>query len=302
MEMNLIGKTELWIQHVSLANANLSELASAAARALQLDAADVLVVDAGPDHVTLDVLRQTLDVRQIAGREAALLDAIADVPGVTTSSDTSVHSEGILQMLILEPSMVEEVVARTESLSQEVSRAFLKRMRVFATGHEIVRGVIEDTNSPYLKETFEKAGYRVSIAPPLPDDSLAIANAVEAALYEAYGLVITTGGVGAEGKDQTIEATLRLDPGAATSCVGTSPPAGRHVKAGVRIAIGSAGQALIVNLPGPNDEVCVCAPLLLAALERGERNKATLAELLASALRQRHLRRESSLGRAPAAP
>jgi len=289
MEMNLIGKTELWIRHVSLKNANLSELASAVARALQLDAADVLVVDAGLDHVTLDVLRRTLDVRQLAGREAQLLDAVASVNGVTVSPDTSLHSEGILQMLSLDPSLTDEVIARTESLSQEISQAFLKRMRVFPTGHEVVRGVIEDTNSPYLKETFERAGYRVSIAPPLPDDSLAIANAVEAALYEAYSLIITTGGVGAEGKDQTIEATQRLDPGAATSVVVTYPPAGRHVKPGVRIAVGSSGQAVIVNLPGPHDEVRACAPILLSALERGERDKKRLAELLAGTLRRRHL-------------
>jgi molybdenum cofactor synthesis domain-containing protein len=213
------------------------------------------------------------------------------VSGVTVSPDTTVHSEGILQMLSLEPSLTEEVVARTESLSQEVSQAFLKRMRVFPTGHEVVRGVIEDTNSPYLKETFEKAGYRVSIAPPLPDDSLAIANAIEASLYEAYGLVVTTGGVGAEGKDQTIEATQKLDPGVATSLVVTYPPAGRHVKPGVRVAVGSSGQALIVNLPGPNDEVRACAPVLLSALEAGNRDKTRLAELLAGTLRQRHLQK-----------
>jgi len=289
MEMNLIGKTELWIQHISLTGANLSELASAVARALQLDAADVLVVDAGPDHVTLDVLRQTLDVRQIAGREAALLEAVAGVNGITVSPDTSVHSEGILQMLSLDPALTEEVIARTESLTQEVSQAFLKRVKVFPTGHEVVRGVIEDTNSPFLKETFERAGYRVSIAPPLPDDSLAIANAIEAALYDAYGLIVTTGGVGAEGKDQTIEATLRLDRGAATSWVVTYPPTGRHVKAGVRIAVGSSGQALIVNLPGPNDEVRACAPVLLSFLKRGERDKTKLADVLAATLRQRHL-------------
>ena len=218
----------------------------------------------------------------------ALLQAIAHVNGVTISPQTSVHSEGILQMLSLDPPLIDEVVARTESLAQEVSQALLKRMRVFPTGHEVVRGVIEDTNSPYLKETFEKAGYRVSIARPLPDDALVIANAIEAALYEGYGLIVTSGGVGAEGKDLTIEATLRLDPRAATSWVVTYPPTGRHVKAGVRIAVGSSGQALIVNLPGPNEEVRTCAPVLLAALERGEREKSILAELLAATLRRRH--------------
>lgn len=288
--MNLIGKTELWIQDVSLSNANLSDIAAAVARALGLERADVLVVDAGPDHITLDVLRQTLDVRQIAGREAALLQALGGVSGVSISERTTVHSEGILQMLSLDPSMTDEVVTRAESMAREMSRAFLKRVKVFPTGHEVVRGVIEDTNSPFLKDLFTAAGYQVSVAPPLPDDSLAIANAIESALHEAHGLAVTTGGVGAEGKDQTIEATQRLDPGAATSWVVQYPATGRHVKAGVRIAVGSLGEALIVNLPGPNDEVRACAPLLLAALERGERDKAHLADLLAETLRQRHLK------------
>jgi len=291
MEMNLIGKTELWIQHVSLNNVNLGEVGAAVARALGLEAADVLVVDAGPDHVALDVLRQSLDVRQIAGREAALLEALGSVGGVSVSDLTSVHSEGILQMLSLDPSMTEEVVARSESMAREITEAFLKRMKVFPTGHEVVRGVIEDTNSPYLRDTFSTAGYHVSIAPPLPDDSLAIANAIEGALHDAYGLIVTTGGVGAEGKDQTIEATQRLDPNAATPWVVQYPATGRHVKAGVRICVGSSGQALIVNLPGPNDEVRACADMLLPSLERGERDKERLAAMLADVLRQRHLRK-----------
>jgi molybdenum cofactor synthesis domain-containing protein len=289
MELNLIGKTELWIQHVSLNNANLTEIAGAVAGALELDRADVLVVDAGPEHVTLDVLRQTVDIRQIAGREAALLEALHRVDGVSVSEATTVHSEGILQMLSLAPSLTGEVIERSSALSMEMTSTFLKRMRVFPTGHEVLAGVVEDTNSPYLKNEFERAGYRVSIARPLPDDCLAIANAIDDALHEAYGLIVTTGGVGAEVKDQTIEATQRLDPGAATPWVIKYPPTGRHAKAGVRIGVGSAGKALIVNLPGPNDEVRACAAVLLAALDRGVRDKVSLAESLAETLRQRHL-------------
>jgi molybdenum cofactor synthesis domain-containing protein len=291
MEMNLIGKTELWIQHVTLDNANLSDVAASVAKSLGLDTSDVLVVDAGPEHLTLDVLRQTLDVRQVAGRESELLAALDRVAGVSVGENTTLHSEGILQMLSLDPSMTEEVVARSESIAREITQAYLKRMKVFPTGHEVLRGVIEDTNSPYLKAEFERAGYRVSIAPPLPDDSLAIANAIEAALHDAYGLIVTTGGVGAEGKDQTIEATQRLDPNAATPWVIKYPASGRHLKAGVRIGVGSSGQALIVNLPGPNDEVRACADVLLSALGRGERDKQRVAALLADVLQQRHLHR-----------
>ncbi len=290
MEMNLIGKTELWIQELRLTNANLTDIAAVVARVLGLARGDVLVVDAGPEHVTLDVLRQTVDMRQFAGKEAALLEALGGLEGVAVTEATAVHSEGILQMLSLDPSLADEVVGRTDTLSREVDSAFLHRTMVFPTGAEVVRGIIQDTNSPYLRDEFERAGYRVTIAPPLPDDSLVIANALEGALHEAYGLLLTTGGVGAEGKDQTIEATLRLDPGAATSWVVKYPPTGRHVKAGVRLTVGSSGRALIVNLPGPNDEVRACAPVLLDALAHGDTEKTHLADLLAETLRQRHMR------------
>lgn len=289
MDMNLIGKTELWIQDIHLNNANLNDISAAAASALGLEPSEVPVVDAGPNHVTLDVLRQTMDFTRIAGREAELFAALANVRGVSVTETTSVHSEGILQMLSLDPSLTEDVLTRTQSLTNQISQAFLRRVKVIPTGHEVLRGVIEDTNSPYLKCELERAGYRVSIAPPQPDNMHTIANVMEAAFYEAYGMIVTTGGVGAEAKDQTIEATQRLDPSAATAWVVKYPPTGRHVKPGVRIAVGSVGEALIVNLPGPNDEVKACLPVLLAALGTGERDKTRLAGLLADVLRQRHL-------------
>ena len=49
------------------------------------------------------------------------------------------------------------------------------------------------------------------------------------------------------------------------------------------------GKALIVNLPGPNDEVRDCIPVLPATLEQGERDKTILAERLSATLKSRHL-------------
>ena len=39
---------------------------------------------------------------------------------------------------------------------------------------------------------------------------------MRAAVEAGYGVVVTTGGVGAESKDHTIEALLKVDPQAAT--------------------------------------------------------------------------------------
>jgi len=51
----------------------------------------------------------------------------------------------------------------------------------------------------------------------LPDDTTLIAAALcEAAEERGFGLIVTTGGVGAEGKDGTVEALLCVDPDAAT--------------------------------------------------------------------------------------
>lgn len=289
MDINLIGKTELWIQNIRLDEANLSEIAGVVSEVFELSPQEVLVVDAGPEHVTLDILRQTMELQQFAAKESVLLEKLSELSGVSVDADTAIHSEGILEMVSLDPSLKDEVTARAAEAGKQVEEAFLTRVRVFPTGAEVLSRVIEDTNSPYIKEALEAQGYRVTIGDILPDNVLAISNALEEALYEGYGLVITTGGVGAEGKDQTVEATLRLDPTSAVPWVVKYEQTGRHVKQGVRIGVGQVGKALIVNLPGPNDEVRECIPVLISTLKQGGRDKTLLADRLSAKLKSRHL-------------
>jgi molybdopterin biosynthesis enzyme len=61
---------------------------------------------------------------------------------------------------------------------------------------------------------------------------------------------------------------------------------GRHVKDGVRIAVGQLDTALIVALPGPNEEVRIALEVLVEGLRAGL-GKAELAEALAARLRER---------------
>jgi molybdopterin biosynthesis enzyme MoaB len=108
------------------------------------------------------------------------------------------------------------------------------------------------------------------------------------AVDDGYGLVVITGGVGAEDKDRTIEAVLTVDPGAATPHVlKYQLGVGRHQhKNSVRIAVGKISETLIVALPGPNDEV----QLGLEALVKGlasHSNKDQMAENIASNLKER---------------
>ena len=100
-----------------------------------------------------------------------------------------------------------------------------------------------------------------------------------------YGLIVTTGGVGAEIKDCTIEALLALDPHAATpyTCrfeIGT----GRHAKDGVRIGVAEVSGTLIVALPGPHDEARKGLKVLLEVISR-KLDKSKLAEAIAVILR-----------------
>ena len=56
MGLNLLEKTELWVNEITLANANLSDMADAVAEQLGLDKGKVMVVDVRPRHITFDVL------------------------------------------------------------------------------------------------------------------------------------------------------------------------------------------------------------------------------------------------------
>lgn len=292
MEVNLIGKTELWITNIKLEGANLSEISRVVAKCLELNEDEVLVVDAGADHIALDILRETLNMEQFAGKERLLFKELSKLDGVTITEDTSIHSDGVLGWMSLEEEEVPQVIERTQEMADEIKKRTLRRVKVIPTGNEVVSGIIQDTDSLLIKQEFEKHGYEVDISPPVEDDERAIANNIESAMYDGYGIIITTGGVGAEKKDKTVEATQRIDPEAATPyIVYYKKGVGRHVKDGVRIGVGKAGEFLIINLPGPNEEVKECLDVLIPELEKGNYEKEDIANLLASKLRERLLRK-----------
>ena len=156
MGLNLLEKTELWVNEITLDNTNLTDLANAVARVLGLSEGEVLVVDVRPRHITLDVLATDIPQENIIGKEQAILDAVAALPGVTLYPETYIHSNGILGQICAgvedQEAMLERVAKMTEELRKNVSR----RAIVFPTGFELQQGLIEDTNTPYLKEMLEK--------------------------------------------------------------------------------------------------------------------------------------------------
>lgn len=284
MSLNLLQKTELWINGVTLAQANLTDLAQAVADTLALPADQVLVVDVRPGTVTLDILAREVAAENIIGKDKALLEAVASIPGVTLDAEAHIHSNGILGLICADSALSGELLTTVASMEADVRGKVARRAMVFSSGFELQQKLIEDTNAPYLKAALEKRGYAVTIGNILADDIDVIQDSLEDALSRGFGLIITTGGVGAEDKDHTVEALCRIDPKAACPyIVKFTKGTGRHVKDGVKIGVGSEGLSLMVTLPGPHDEVVAASEVLFRGLEEGW-DKSFLADQLAGVL------------------
>ncbi len=205
------------------------------------------------------------------------------------SDKTSIHSEGVLGFIELDEQFARKVLTKTKDIADELLQKISRRCMVFPTGEEVRKDVIKDTNSPYIKERLVSEGYKVTIGPALPDDEYQIAAAIMNSIDEGYGLIITTGGVGAEAKDRTIEALRRIDPKAATAYImkfhqGT----GRHAKTGVMIGVGTFAPSIIVSLPGPNDEVKLSLEKLIEELNM-EFDKYELADKIARTIKKKYI-------------
>lgn len=293
MGLNLLEKTELWVNEIALDGTNLTDLANAVAHAMGMQDGEVLVVDVRPRHITFDILARDIPQENILGKETAILDAIRAVPGVTLYPETYLHSNGILGQICAgvenEEAMLQQVAKITDDLRRNVSH----RAIIFPTGFELQQGLIEDTNTPYLKSLLEQEGYKVTVGEIMADDLADIVDKLEDALNRGFGLIITTGGVGAEDKDHSVEGICAIDHEAATPyIVKYQKGTGRHVKDGVRIGVGTEGLSMMISLPGPHDEVELATPVLLTGL-REQWSKETLANRLADVLAEKWKRKNA---------
>jgi hypothetical protein len=285
MGLNLLEKTELWVNNVSLSGVNLTDLAAAVADVLKLERQKVLVVDVGKNALTLDILEKDIPAKNILGKEAELLAALSKIEGVRLAEDAYIHSNGILGLICLTDQDPEEFTGKVEAMVGDIKSRIAKRAIVFPTGFELIGNNIKDTNTSFLRDLLIAEGFKVEAGPIIDDDPEDMVAKLSEALSKAYGLIVTTGGVGAEEKDHSVESVLALDPQAATPyLVKFEKGTGRHVKDGVRIAVGRVGPSLLVALPGPNDEVRIAAAELLDCL-RLALDKTEIAERLATVLR-----------------
>ena len=284
---DLLTKTELKIDNILLNNANLTEIAAQVAEILGLNRNEVLVVDYHDASLTLDILNTCVNAYNIVGKKQQLLKGLERLAGVSVSAETDVYSDGMLGWIAMEQEPAQQALRRSEQMAADILQNISRRVMVFSTGSEVARGQIEDTNTPTIARYLSEAGYEVTPGETLKDDRFFIAAKLrKAAEFGGFVLIMTTGGVGAEDKDHTVEAVLDLDSNAATPyiChfqVGT----GRHVKDGVKIAVGYYNDTLIVALPGPNDEVKASLGILVEGLKEGL-DKHLLAENLAGNLRE----------------
>ena len=265
---------------------NLTELADIVASVLGLQKGEVMVVDVRPQHITFDVLVQEIPQENFLGKEKTILNALQSVQGVTLYEDTYIHSNGVLGQICanLSDEQEKDLLNTVDNMTSEIRNNVLHRAIVFPTGFELQQGLIEDTNTPYIKCLLENEGYKVTIGEIMSDDLYDIKEKFEDALNRGFGLLISSGGVGAEDKDKTVEAIHSIDQTAATPyIVKFKKGTGRHVKDGVRIGVGTEGLSTMISLPGPHDEVELAMPVLIKGL-RENWDKAHLAECLAGVL------------------
>jgi molybdenum cofactor synthesis domain-containing protein len=289
VDYDLLGKTELSIHGIVLQNADLGRVADVVAEILGLSRSDVLVTDVRGEHLVLDILKKGLDASKIVGREKDLLAAVSTLPGVSLRADARTESRGLLSWVAADPAIAQEGLEDAAGMASDLQERLGRLVTVFATGTEINNGQVKDTNSPAIRERLESNGYAVNLGGTLRDDEHFIAGRIRERAEEGFSLIVTTGGVGAEVKDKTIEALLLLDPDAATpTIVKYELGVGRHVhKNAVRIGVAEVEGATVVALPGPTDEVLLGLGALLKGLAESEQNKVALAERIATVLRAR---------------
>jgi len=292
MKLELLEKTEIWIKPIRVSGVNLSLIAEKVAEVMHLDTKEVLVVDVREDLVTLDILKKSVRAEDIIGKKNALLTMLSKIPGVHIGPETEIHSEGILGLIDIEDQKIAgEILAGMERMRREVSDRLQKRAIVFPSGFEVQKGMIVDTNSPYIQNRLMQAGFNVRLGNALDDELESIVLDLRRALNQGYGLIITTGGVGAENKDRMVEALIRLDPDASTPyIVRYRKGTGRHEKDGVKIGVAYVRPSLIIALPGPHEEVKVGMEVIMEGLNQGLGKTE-----LAAALSNEYIRRLKSI-------
>lgn len=265
--VQLLDKTEVWLRGVHLDDADLPEIAKAVACELELPEDKVFITDVREGLVVLDILSPRVELEAVTGKQDNVFDGIRGLSGVSVDTDATVHSEGILGVIGTPRQEVDAYLAGAQRLEGQLIEFASKRVAVVSTGSELVSGEVKDTNFLAIQEAMEPEGFEVVYGGVAGDSEREITGLVARLSSEGFGLVITTGGVGAEDKDKTIEAISLLDKGMSTAVLAKFKEGhGRHVKDSIRIGIAQMGWSTIVSLPGPTHEVKLALPVLIRGI------------------------------------
>lgn len=293
-QYQLFNKHELTIQGIRLNGTNLNELSDTVADVIGVSREDVLVIDVRDGFVCLDVLCSYLDPEKFASKEETLLNQLGRIKGVGLEANASVTSNGMLGWIAGDDDGIFEAqleMSRSKELAEQVKRNIAKRAIVFPTGAEVEAGEIEDTNTPFIIKKLTEAGFTVDKGDVMKDDLRLFSAGLRRAAETGYGLCITTGGVGAENKDYSVEAIQLLDGRAAAPYIAKFHAGhGRHSKDGIRVCVGQEGVTTFVALPGPHDEVELCLDAVIEGVNNGwskESIAATVAGLLRTRLKEK---------------
>lgn len=132
--------------------------------------------------------------------------------------------------------------------------------RVLTVSDGVVAGDREDTSGPALVARLEAAGATVDRHMTCGDGVESVAGALRDLTADFAGLVVTTGGTGFAPRDLTPEGTRavidREAPGFVEAVRRASDVGGRSFGMLSRAVAGTAGRALVLNVPGsPNGAV-----------------------------------------------
>jgi molybdenum cofactor synthesis domain-containing protein len=144
------------------------------------------------------------------------------------------------------------------------------RARVLTVSDGVAAGDREDRSGTALMDALRAAGFDVDQHQVSADGVDAVAAALRELTSGFAGLVVTTGGTGFGPRDLTPEATRavieREAPGLAEAMRAASNVPGRPFGMLQRGVCGTAGAALVCNLPGSASGALECLDIMLPAV------------------------------------